>query len=127
MVENDTSLLRRGLLVAGLALTAWSVLRVVLLLSGNEAVISDDDRHGYLAIFSLVLLPVLAAAAVTLVTATREVWRHGRWRIGPGVALVLSAPLASPLALASVLVGVTILVVVALDRRQSALAKNSLR
>ncbi|MGC7098402.1 hypothetical protein ACPZ19_27335 [Amycolatopsis lurida] len=128
MVDKGTQLmLRRGLLLAGFATAGWSVTRAVLLLSGNDAVVAEDDRHGYVAIFSLMLLPVLAAAVVTLVTATAGVWRDGRWRIGPGVALVLSAPLAGPVGLVAAVTGVAIIAVALVDRRQSSLHRKYLR
>lgn len=128
MVYNGTRLgPRRGLLLAGFAVAGWAVTRAVLLLSGNESVVAENDRHGYVAIFSLVLLPVLVAAVVTLVLAAGEVWRHGRWTIGPGVALALSAPLASPIALVAFGLGVAIVVVALVDRRQRALARKYLR
>ncbi|MBN6041091.1 hypothetical protein [Amycolatopsis sp. 195334CR] len=128
MVDNGTRLmLRRGLLLAGFVVTGWAATRVALLLSGNEAVVAEDDRHGYVAIFSLVLMPVLAAALVALVIAAGEVWRHGRWPIGPGVALALSSPLASPVALVAFALGVVIIVVALVDRRQRALARKYLR
>ncbi|MFC4857650.1 hypothetical protein [Actinophytocola glycyrrhizae] len=112
--------IRRGLLLAGLAVTCWSVTRTVLLLSGHD-VVPDDDRHGYLAIFSLVLLPVLVVAVVTLVADTAELWRRGHSpgrsrHVGPGVALALSAPLASPVAAVAVVVGVAIVVAARTDR-----------
>jgi hypothetical protein len=90
----------RGLLLAGLAIAAWSVTRVVRLLTGDDSVVADDDVHGYAAIFSLVLIPVLAVAVVSIVTAFRR-----RGRIAPGVTLALSAPLAGPLAIAALAIG----------------------
>ncbi|MFI7673464.1 hypothetical protein [Actinophytocola sp. NPDC049390] len=109
---------RRGLLLAGLAVAGWSVTRVVRLVSGDDSVVADDDPHGYVAIFSLVLTPVLALAVVTLVTATVDLWRRGRSRhLAPGVALALSAPLASPLALAALAVGAAIVAAAVVDRR----------
>jgi hypothetical protein len=105
-----------ALLIAGLAVAGWAVVRTTLLLSGDDSVVSDDDPHGYVAIFSLVLIPVLALAVGTLVAALR----HRSLRITPGVALVLSAPLASPLALVAVVVGVAIVVLAAVDRTRSA-------
>ncbi|GAB1510113.1 hypothetical protein [Actinophytocola sp. KF-1] len=109
---------RRALFLAGLAVAVWSVVRVVRLVAGDDSAVADDDRHGYAAIFSLVLTPVLAVAVVTLVTATAELWRSGRsQRIAPGVALALSAPLASPVAIAAVAVGAAILTAAIVDRR----------
>lgn len=102
-----------GLRVAGLVVAGWAVVRVVLLLSGDDDVVAADDRHGYVAIFSLVLIPVLALAVGTLLTDLLA----RRTRIGPGVALVLSAPLAQPVALVAVAVGVAIIVVEVLERR----------
>lgn len=112
--------LRRGLLLAGLATAGWSVTRVVLLLSGSDQVVADADRHGYVAIFSLVLLPVLALAVGTLVSDSVDLWRRRRsHHVGPGVALVLSAPLAGSLALAAAAIGVAIVVAALIDRRAS--------
>jgi hypothetical protein len=108
---------RRGLLLAGLAVAGWAVTRTILLLSGNEDVVSDDDVHGYLAIFSLVAAPVLALAFGTLLADTVTLWRGRRTRhVAPGVTLVLSAPLASPLAIVAAVVGVAIVVTALLDR-----------
>jgi hypothetical protein len=104
------------LLIAGLAVTGWAVVRTTLLLSGDDSVVSDDDPHGYVAIFSLVLIPVLALAVGTLVAGLRR--RSGR--VVAGVALVLSAPLASPLALVALVVGVAIVVTAVVDRQRSA-------
>lgn len=105
---------RRGLLLAGLAVAAWAVTRVALLVSGVGDVVSDDDPHGYAAIFSLVLVPVLVSAVALLVAGLR---RGGPLRIGPGVALILSAPLASPLALLTAAVGVAIVAAAVIDQR----------
>lgn len=111
---------RRGLLIAGLAVAAWSVVRVALLLGGVEEVVADDDAHGYASIFSLVLLPVLVVAVWTLVADTVELWRRGRsHRVGPGVALVLSAPLAGGFAPAAAVIGVAIVATAVLDRRHA--------
>lgn len=107
-----SNLVRRGLLLAGLAVTGWAVTRLVLLLSGHDVV---TDPHGYVAIFSLVLVPLLALAIGTLVAALR----HGRRTLVPGVALVLSAPLASPLALVAVAIGLGIVAVALVDRARS--------
>ena len=110
-------LVRRGLLLAGLAVACWAVTRTVLLLSGNEDVLADDDVHGYAAIFSLVLTPVLALAVGTLLAGTIALWRGRRTRhVAPGVTLVLSAPLASPLAIVAAVLGVAIVVAALLDR-----------
>jgi hypothetical protein len=124
-VRSGILWLRRGLLLAGLATAGWAVTRAVLLLSGNgDRVVADDDRHGYVAIFSLVLLPVLALAVATLIVDTAELWRRrGRSRdrsshVGPGVALAISAPLASPLAIAAVVIGVAIVAAALVDRHQ---------
>ncbi|MGB3438839.1 MAG: hypothetical protein WBA97_08825 [Actinophytocola sp.] len=117
-------MLRRGLLLAGLAIAGWSTTRVALLLSGSDLAVADGDRHGYVAIFSLVLLPVLVLAVATLVTDAVELWRRGHspgrsHHVVPGVALVLSAPLAGSLVLAAAAVGVTIVVAALIDRRAS--------
>ena len=109
---------RRGLVLAGLAVAVWSVARVVRLLAGDDSVVSDDDPHGYLAIVSLVLAPVLGLAVVTLAAATVDLWRRGSsQRIAPGVALALSAPLASPLAIAALVVGAAVAAAAFADRR----------
>ena len=105
---------RRGLLLAGLAVAAWSVSRVARLLAGDDSVVADSDPHGYAAIFSLVLIPVLAIAVVTLVARLRR-RAHG---IAPGVALALSAPLAGPLALAALAIGAAIIAMALLDKRE---------
>ncbi len=108
----------RGLLVAGLAVACWSVTRVVRLLAGDDSVVGEDDPHGYVAIFSLVLLPVLALAAGSLVAAAVDVWRHGRsQRVAPGVTLALSAPLAGPLAVVALVVGAAVVAAAVVDRR----------
>jgi hypothetical protein len=113
-----TVMARRGLLLAGLAVAVWAATRVVRLLAGDDSVVAADDRHGYAAIFSLVLVPVLAIAVVTLVTATAQLWRQGRsHRIGPGVALALSAPLAGPLAIAALAIGAAIVATALFTRR----------
>jgi len=118
--------IRRGLLLAGLATAGWAAIRVVLLLSGNDdLVVADDDRHGYFAIFSLVLLPVLVLAVATLVADSTELWRQrGRspnrsCHVAPGVALALSAPLTGPLTLAAVVIGVAIVVAALADRHRA--------
>ena len=109
---------RRGLLLTGLAVAGWSVTRVVRLLGGDDSVVADDDPHGYAALFSLFLTPVLVLAVVTLVTTAVELWRRGRsHRVAPGVALALSAPLAGPLAIGAVAVGVAVVATAVLDRR----------
>ncbi|MBB4912170.1 hypothetical protein [Actinophytocola algeriensis] len=113
----STNAVRRGLLLAGLAVAGWAVIRATLLLSGNDDVVADDDPHGYVAIFSLVLIPVLLLAVGTLLACVIAPRSH---RIVPGVALVLSAPLASPLALVAAAIGVAILVDAVVDRRRSA-------
>ncbi len=108
---------RRGLLLAGLGVAGWAVTRTALLLSGDEDVLADDDVHGYLAIFSLALIPVLVLAAGTLVADTIALWRGRRSRhVAPGVTLVLSAPLAGPLAIVAVVLGAAIVVAALLDR-----------
>lgn len=107
----------RGLLLAGLAVAVWSVSRVVRLLSGDDSVVADDDRHGYAAIFSLVLVPVLALAVVTLVTALLR--RDRPHRIAPGVSLALSAPLAGQLAIAALAIGAAIVVTAIVTRRSA--------
>jgi len=125
--ERTVLWLRRGLLLAGLAVAGWAATRTVLLLTGNDDVVADDDRHGYLAIFSLVLLPVLAIAIVTLVTDTIELWRSiGRsYHVAPGVALTFSAPLASPLTILAAVLGVAIVVAALAGRRRSPSAARS--
>jgi hypothetical protein len=92
-------------------------------LSGNgDLVVAEDDRHGYTAIFSLVLLPVLVLAVATLVADTTGLWRQrGRspdrsCHVGPGIALALSAPLTGRLILAAVVIGVAIVVAALADR-----------
>jgi hypothetical protein len=111
--------LRRGLVLAGLLAVGWAVARVGALWAGADWVVGDDDPHGYFAIFSLLLLPFLAVAAVLLAVDVRELWRSGRGgRIGSGVALALSAPLAGPLAIPAAAVGVAIVVVAAADGAQ---------
>lgn len=109
-------LVRRALLLAGLAATAWSATRVTLLLTGHEnLVLTTGDVHGYQAIFSLPLLPFLLVAATTLVTE----WRHPNrpWRITPGVTLALSAPLSGQLTIATVILGAAITATALLSRR----------
>ncbi|MEU7526691.1 hypothetical protein AB0A74_13235 [Saccharothrix sp. NPDC042600] len=105
---------RRGLLLAGLGVAAWAVVRVVLLVAGVDGVVADDDPHGYGAIFSLFLTPVLALAVGLLVGALR---RGGPLRAGAGVAVAVAAPLASPVALVAVAVGVAIVVAALVERR----------
>jgi hypothetical protein len=113
-------LIRRGLLLIALAIAAWSMTRAALLLSGNDQVVADSDPHGYFAIFSLVLLPVLAVAVATVVSDTAELWRRGRsgrsCHVSPGLTLALSAPLAGPFALAAVIIGVAVVVAALADR-----------
>lgn len=105
----------RGLLLAGLAIAVWSATRVGRLISGDDSVVADDDPHGYVAIFSLVLVPVLVVAVVTLVTA---LWRRDRPdRIAPGVTLALSAPLAGQLAIAALAIGAAIVATALITRR----------
>ena len=121
-VRSRLLMLRRGLLLAGLAAAGWSVTRVVLLFSGNDSVVADSDPHGYIAVFSLVLLPVLVIAVAALVADTVDLWRRGHSpgrsrRVGAGVTLVLSAPLAGEFALATAAVGVAIVVAAVIDRR----------
>ena len=108
---------RRALLVAALVVAAWAATRVVLLLSGADGVVSDNDPHGYTAIFSLLLTPLLVLAVALLATNLR---RGGPLRIAPGVALTLSAPLASPVALVAVALGVAIIVAAVVDQRAQA-------
>lgn len=113
-------LVRRGLLLAGLVVVAWSVSRVVRLFAGDESVVPDNDPHGYVTIMSLVLLPVLVFAAATLVADTVELFRRGRSRhLGPGVALILSAPLAGRFALVAASLGVAVIVAALVDRRHA--------
>ena len=103
-------LVRRALVVAGLAAVAWSAGRVVLLLAGSNDVVADGDPHGYAAIFSLFLLPVLLLAAALLVRDALDVWRPrgSHHHVGGGVALTVSAPLAGPLAIPVAVLGVAI-------------------
>jgi hypothetical protein len=110
--------LRRGLVVAGLLAVGWAVVRVGALWAGADWVVGDDDPHGYAAIFSLLLLPLLAAAAVLLTMDARDLWRsrHGG-RVWSGVALALSAPLAAPLAIPVAAVGVAIVVTALAGKR----------
>ncbi len=62
-----------GLRLAGLVVAGWAVVRVVALLSGNDDVVAADDPHGYVAIFSLVvLIPVLALTVGTLLADLRR-------------------------------------------------------
>jgi cytochrome bd-type quinol oxidase subunit 2 len=113
-------LVRRALLVAGLAAVTWSAGRVVLLLAGSDDVVADDDPHGYAAIFSLFLLPVLILAAALLVRDALDVWRPSRsHRVGGGVALTVSAPLAGPLAIPVAVLGVAIAVAAIVHKRHS--------
>jgi hypothetical protein len=107
--------------VAGLAAVAWSAVRVVLLLAGSDDVVADDDPHGYAAIFSLFLLPVLILAAALLVRDATDVWRPDRphHRVGGGVALTVSAPLAGPLAIPVAVLGVAITVAAVIHKRHS--------
>jgi hypothetical protein len=122
-VANERTVwwLRRGLLLAGLAVAGWAATRSVLLLSGNEDVVSDDDYHGYFAIFSLVLLPVLVLAIATLLTDTIRLRRPAdrSWRVVPGVALALSSPLAGSLALAAIVIGAAIVVTALMARNRA--------
>ncbi|MFI6025856.1 hypothetical protein [Amycolatopsis magusensis] len=113
---------RRGLVLAGLLTAAWAVTRVVLQLSGHEdLVVAESDRHGYMAVFSLVLVPFLLVAVVTLVADTVELWRHGRSRrVGSGVALLLSAPLAGGLALVAAVLGVALIATALVARSRGA-------
>lgn len=106
---------RTGPLLAGLVVAGWAVVRTTLLLTGDDSVVSDDDPHGYVAIFSLVLIPVLVLAVGTLVAALLR----RSTSVVAGVALVLSAPLASPVALVAVAVGVAVVGTAVLDRRGS--------
>ena len=112
MVIRPTA--RRGLLLAGLAVAAWSTVRVGRLLAGDDSVVADDDPHGYAAIFSLVLVPVLVVAVVSLVTAIVRDRVHG---VAPGVTLALSAPLAGPLAIAALTIGTAIIASALLGKR----------
>jgi hypothetical protein len=53
------------------------------------------------------------------VAAAVDLWRRGRSpRVTPGVALALSAPLASPLAVAALVVGAAIVAAAVVDRRR---------
>ncbi|UJW29596.1 hypothetical protein L3Q67_30760 [Saccharothrix sp. AJ9571] len=113
---------RRGLVLAGLLTAAWAVTRVALQLSGHEdLVVAESDRHGYVAIFSLVLVPFLLVAVVTLVADTVELWRHGRSRrVGSGVALLLSAPLAGELVLVAAVLGACLIATALVVRSRGA-------
>ncbi|OLF11985.1 hypothetical protein BLA60_08090 [Actinophytocola xinjiangensis] len=106
---------RRALLLAGLAATVWSTVRVALLLTGNESLVLADDTHGYQAVLSLLLIPFLLVAAIALTTEWRD--PAGPWRVTPGVALLLSAPLSGQIALATAALGVTIATTPLLRRR----------
>lgn len=115
-------LVRRVLVLAGLAAATWSVTRVVRLLAGDDSVVPDGDPHGYGTIFSLVLLPVLVLAVATLVADTAELLRRGHspgrsCHVGPGVTLVLCAPLAGELTLVAAAIGVAVVVAALVDRR----------
>jgi hypothetical protein len=111
-------MLRRILVIAGLAAVGWSVVRVGALWAGADWVVGDDDPHGYLAIFSLLLLPFLAAAAVLLALDARALWRAGRGGgVASGVTLALSAPLAGILAMPVAAVGVAIVVAALAGKR----------
>ena len=101
---------RWGLLLAGLAVAAWAMTRVVLLVSGVDAVVSAHDPHGYTAIFSLLLAPVLLLAVALLVAG---LLRGGRLRVGPGIALALFAAA----------VGVAIVAAAVIDQRGRAAAR----
>jgi len=108
---------RRALVLAGLAAVAWSAARVVLLLTGHgDLVVTAGDTHGYQAIFSLLLLPPLVLAGVTVATEVRHPTRP--WRIAPGVALTLSAPLSGELAIATVAIGAALTATALLGRRR---------
>jgi hypothetical protein len=114
-------LVRRGLLLAGLVAVTWSATRVVRLLAGDESVVPDSDPHGYATITSLVLLPVLVFAAATLVV---DLFRRGHSpHLGPGVALVLSAPLAGGFALVAASLGVAVIAATLIDRRHASAAR----
>ena len=123
-VRSRILLLRRGLLLAGLATVAWSVTRVVRLLAGDDSVVPDSDPHGYATIMSMVLLPVLVIAAAMLVADTVELLRRGHapsrsCHVGPGVALVLCAPLAGQFTLVPAAIGVALIVAAVIDRRHA--------
>ncbi len=123
-VRSRILLIRRGLLLAGLATVTWSTVRVVRLLGGDDSVVPDSDPHGYVTITSMVLLPVLVLAVVTLVADTAELLRRGHapsrsCHIGPGVALVLCAPLAGQFALVHAAIGVAVIVAALVDRRHA--------
>jgi hypothetical protein len=107
---------RRVLLLCGLAVAGWAVVRVVLLLTGSDVA---DDPHGYATVFSLVLTPVLGLAVWALVSETAALWRgHHHRRFASGVALALSAPLAGSHAVAGVVLGVAIVGAARLDVRR---------
>lgn len=121
-------LFRRVLSAAGLVVAGWSTVRVARLLSGDESVVPDDDPHGYRTIFSLVLLPFLAAAVIGLARETVAVWRSpGRPGFVAGLALFLSAPLAHPLVLPAVLLGSAIVAVALADRFRQVRALRAAR
>ncbi|MGA6161584.1 hypothetical protein [Amycolatopsis magusensis] len=113
---------RRGLVLAGLLIAIWAVLRVVLQLSGHEdLVVAERDRHGYVAVFSLVLVPFLLVAVVTLVADAVELWRQGRSsRVGSGVALLLASPLAGGLALVAAVLGASLIATALVARSRGA-------
>lgn len=123
MVDNGaparTRWPRLALVLMGLAVAVWSAVRVARVLVDSGFDPGDSDPHGYLAIFSLVLVPFLVAALVTLVRDAARLWRSTgpTRRVGAGVALVLSSPLAGQFTLVAVAVGVALVAVNLMDRR----------
>lgn len=123
-VRSRILLVRRGLLLAGLAAVTWSMTRVVRLLAGDDSVVPASDPHGYLTITSLVLLPVLIFAVAALVADTAELFRRGHspsrsCHIRPGVALALCAPLAGQLALVPATIGIAVIMAALVDRHHA--------
>lgn len=108
---------RRALLLSGLAAATWSATRVTRLLLGDGSVVPAGDPHGYATIFSLVLTPALAIATTTLITSWPE---ERQTRTTPGVTLALSAPLAGPLALPTLVIAAAITITALRARRRRA-------
>lgn len=124
MVDNGaparTLWLRQTLVLMGLAVAVWSAVRVARVLFDSGFDPGDSDPHGYLAIFSLVLIPFLVAALVALIRDAARLWRSTAptRRVGAGVALVLSAPLAGQFTLVAFAVGGALVAVNIVDRRR---------
>lgn len=106
MDDTPARSLRLALVLAGGAVVVWSAVRVVRLLAGFDLV--DGDPHGYAAIFSLVLVPFLVAAGVWLV---RDAMGPGPVRVGTGVLLMVSSPVAGSCAVVGFVVGGVIVAV----------------